>query len=128
MVNDFLMEYFPEIMDYNFTARVEKDFDRVAEGKESWTKLMHRFYDKFEPQVERTLAEKSEHKVGERQLGVDAKTGEPVFVKIGRYGPVVQLGEGGADKNRVLRSCARGRAWKRLRLTKRSTCLSCRVI
>lgn len=98
VVNDFLMEYFPEIMDYNFTARVEKDFDRVAEGKESWTKLMHRFYDKFEPQVERTLAEKSEHKVGERQLGLDPKTGEPVFVKIGRYGPVVQLGEGGGDK------------------------------
>lgn len=116
VVNDFLMEYFPEIMDYNFTARVEKDFDRVAEGKESWTKLMHRFYDKFEPQVERTLAEKSEHKVGERQLGVDAKTGEPVYVKIGRYGPVVQLGEGGADKKPRFAQLRKGQSMETLTL------------
>lgn len=98
VVNDFLMEYFPEIMDYNFTARVEKDFDRVAEGEENWTELMRRFYAQFEPQVERTLAEKNSHKVGERLLGTDPASGRPVFVKIGRYGPMAQLGEAGADE------------------------------
>lgn len=77
VVNDFLMEYFPEIMDYNFTARVEKDFDRVAEGEENWTELMRRFYAQFEPQVERTLAEKNSHKVGERLLGTDPASGRP---------------------------------------------------
>ena len=71
VVNDFLMEYFPEIMDYNFTANVEKQFDEVAEGKENWTEMISNFYQDFEPQVERTLNEKTEHRVGERELGVD---------------------------------------------------------
>ena len=97
VVNDFLLEYFPEIMDYNFTANVEKDFDAVAEGKKDWTALIHTFYDHFEPQVEKTLAEKTDHKVGERELGTDPKTGQPVSVKIGRYGPMVQLGTAESD-------------------------------
>ena len=87
------MEYFPEIMDYNFTANVEKQFDEVAEGKQDWHKLLRDFYQDFDPQVERTLNEKTEHRVGERTLGNDPKTGKVVSVKIGRYGPVVQLGE-----------------------------------
>lgn len=66
VVNDFLMEYFPAIMDYNFTANVEKEFDEVAEGEKPWTGLMEQFYQKFHPLVEQTLSVKSEHKVGER--------------------------------------------------------------
>ena len=92
VVNDFLMEYFPEIMDYNFTANVEKQFDEVAEGKENWTQMISAFYKDFEPQVERTLNEKTEHRVGERELGLEPKSGKPVSVKIGRYGPIVQIG------------------------------------
>ena len=101
VVNDFLLEYFPGIMDYNFTANVEKDFDEIAEGKKNWVELMQHFYDDFEPQVEKTMAQKSEHKVGERLLGQDPQTGQPVSVKIGRYGPMVQIGEAGThDKPR----------------------------
>lgn len=92
VVNDFLLQYFPEIMDYNFTANVEKEFDEVAEGKEEWTALIKQFYGNFEPMVEKTLSVKTEHKVGERQLGTDPTSGKPVSVKIGRFGPVVQIG------------------------------------
>ena len=92
VVNDFLMENFNEIMDYNFTAKVEQDFDKIAEGSETWTGMMQTFYDDFMPEVEKTLNSRNEHKAGERQLGKDPKTGRPVFVKIGRFGPVVQIG------------------------------------
>ena len=92
VVNDFLMKYFPTIMDYNFTAKVEQDFDRIAEGDEQWTNMMRNFYKRFEPTVEKTLNARQERKAGERQLGVDPKSGKPVFVKIGRFGPVVQIG------------------------------------
>ena len=98
VVNDFLMEYFPEIMDYNFTANVEKQFDEVAEGKENWTQMISDFYKDFDPQVERTLNEKTEHRVGERELGTDPQTGKPVSVKIGRFGPVVQIGTPSDDE------------------------------
>ena len=97
VVNDFLMQYFPKIMDYNFTASVEKEFDSVAEGELVWTKAIDKFYKIFHPIVEATAAVKTEHKVGERQLGIDPKSGNPVFVKIGRYGPVVQIGVAHAD-------------------------------
>ena len=92
VVNDFLMENFNEIMDYNFTAKVEQDFDKIAEGNEKWTDIMKAFYKSFEPTVEKTMNARQEHKAGERQLGNDPKTGKPVFVKIGRFGPVVQIG------------------------------------
>ena len=92
VVNDFLMEYFPQIMDYNFTARVEKEFDEVAVGQEQWNDMIEQFYKGFHPLVEQTLAVKSEHKVGERMLGTDPKSGKPVSVKIGRFGPIVQIG------------------------------------
>ena len=92
VVNDFLIENFPDIMDYNFTARVEQQFDQIAEGKEPWTDMMRNFDSRFEPDVEKVINARSEHKAGERQLGNDPKTGRPVFVKIGRFGPVVQIG------------------------------------
>ena len=92
VVNDFLLKYFPDIMDYHFTAKVEQDFDRIAEGNEEWTDMMKHFYKKFEPTVEKTMNSRAQHKAGERQIGTEPKTGKPVFVKIGRYGPVVQIG------------------------------------
>ena len=97
VVNDFLMEYFPDVLDYNFTASVEKEFDSYAEGAQVWTKALDKFYKIFHPIVEATAAVKTEHKVGERELGIDPKSGNPVFVKIGRYGPVVQIGAAHAD-------------------------------
>ncbi|MCD8176426.1 MAG: type I DNA topoisomerase [Tannerellaceae bacterium] len=97
VVNDFLMEYFPHVLDYNFTASVEKEFDSVAEGEMEWTHAIDRFYKIFHPIVEATAAVKTEHKVGERELGIDPKSGKPVFVKIGRYGPIVQLGQAFPD-------------------------------
>ena len=92
VVNDFLEESFPEIMDYNFSADVEKEFDDIAEGKSEWTKVIRSFYQDFEPKVEQSLNTYNVHRVGERVLGNDPKTGEPVTVKIGRFGPVVQIG------------------------------------
>ena len=97
VVNDFLMENFPEIMDYNFTAKVEQEFDKIAEGKAEWNKEMKTFYQGFEPEVEKVMNARSEHKAGERELGVDPMSGKPVFVKIGRFGPVVQIGSADDD-------------------------------
>lgn len=110
VVNDFLMEYFPEIMDYNFTANVEKQFDEVAEGKENWTEMISNFYQDFEPQVERTLNEKTEHRVGERELGVDPKSGKLVSVKIGRFGPVVQMGTPSDDEKPQFANLTKGQS------------------
>ena len=92
VVNDFLTEYFPNILDYNFTASVEKQFDEIAEGDTKWTTIMKTFYKTFHPSVESTLAAKNAHKTGERLLGDDPVSGKPVSVKIGRFGPVVQIG------------------------------------
>ena len=92
VVNDFLMGNFPDIMDYNFTAKIEQEFDKIAEGKAEWNKEMKTFYQSFEPEVEKVMNARSEHKAGERELGLDPATGKPVFVKIGRFGPVVQIG------------------------------------
>ena len=92
VVNDFLMKYFPQILDYNFTAKVEKEFDDIAEGRKQWTNMIKKFYKDFEPTVEKTMNAREEHKAGERELGIDPNTGKPVFVKIGRFGPVIQIG------------------------------------
>ncbi|MBO7558714.1 MAG: type I DNA topoisomerase [Bacteroidaceae bacterium] len=92
VVNDFLVNNFENIVSYDFTAEVEKDFDEIAEGKENWQEAMADFYKKFEPQCEKVLQERSEHKAGERVLGTDPKSGKEVSVKIGRFGPVVQIG------------------------------------
>lgn len=97
VVNDFLMEHFPEIMDYNFTAKVESQFDQIAEGHEEWTSMMHNFDHDFEPTVRKVMNARSEHKAGERELGVDPLSHRPVFVKIGRFGPVVQIGSADDD-------------------------------
>ena len=98
VVNDFLMENFPAIMDYNFTAKVEQQFDQIADGKEVWTDMMKNFDQEFEPTVDKVMNARSEHKAGERQLGTDPVSGHPVFVKIGRYGPVVQIGTADDDE------------------------------
>lgn len=101
VVNDFLMAHFPNILDYNFTASVEKEFDAVADGELEWTKAIDKFYKVFHPIVEETSAIKTEHRVGERELGIDPESGKPVFVKIGRYGPVVQLGQANPDDDKA---------------------------
>ena len=92
IVNDFLIEHFPDVLDYNFTANVEKEFDRVADGEMLWTDTLHKFYDLFHPIVLKVSAAKTELKVGERALGMDPASGKPVSVKIGRFGPFVQIG------------------------------------
>lgn len=92
VVNEFLIESFPAILDYNFTANVEKEFDNIAEGQEEWTHLIDDFYKKFHPIVEEVMQSHSDHKVGERILGTDPKTGKQISVKIGRFGPMVQIG------------------------------------
>ena len=92
VVNDFLLANFPEIMDYNFTATVEKDFDAIAEGEKQWVEPISTFYKEFDPQISNILQTKSEYKVGERILGTDPVSGKPVSVKIGRFGPIVQIG------------------------------------
>ena len=97
VVNDFLIEYFPDIMNYNFTAQVEKEFDDIADGDKQWKSVISDFYDRFSPAVNSAMTLKNEHKVGERILGTDPISGKPVSVKIGRYGPIVQIGSAEDD-------------------------------
>lgn len=110
VVNDFLLENFPEIMDYNFTANVEKDFDLVAEGEKEWTQLIRGFYTDFAPQVAHALESNTDHKVGERALGIDPASGKPVSVKIGRYGPMAQIGASGEDEKPRFATLAPGQS------------------
>ena len=97
VVNDFLEDYFPQIMDYNFTAKIEREFDEIAAGDVKWNEGISKFYDQFHPNVENVSKLRLEHKVGERQLGIDPKSGQPVSVKIGRFGPLVQIGTADGD-------------------------------
>ncbi|MGB6084555.1 type I DNA topoisomerase [Moheibacter sp.] len=92
VVNDFLVDYFKTILDYDFTAKVEESFDDIAEGKEKWTSMIDGFYNKFHSNVEK-VEETAERATGERELGKDPKSGKPVFAKIGRFGPMIQIGE-----------------------------------
>jgi DNA topoisomerase-1 len=92
IVTDFLTGHFSDILDYNFTAQVEEEFDRIARGEEEWKSLIRRFYEQFDPVVEKVEKESKRAK-GERLLGVDPETGQKVYVKYGPYGPMVQLGE-----------------------------------
>ncbi|HLC83495.1 MAG TPA: topoisomerase C-terminal repeat-containing protein, partial [Bacteroidia bacterium] len=99
VVNDFLFKEFPQIMDYNFTAKVEEEFDEIAEGKILWTKMLADFYKPFHKNVVDT-SENSERASGERLLGVDPVSGKNLYVRIGRFGPMAQLGEGNDENNK----------------------------
>lgn len=92
VVNDFLTEHFPQILDYNFTADIEKEFDVIAAGEKPWMGVIAQFDADFEPLVDRAMSDKPEHKVGERVLGIDPESGRQVSAKIGRYGAIVQIG------------------------------------
>ncbi len=91
VVNDFLVDHFDRIMDYNFTANVEKEFDDIANGQLEWNKMIDSFYGPFHSRVEDTL-ENSERATGERELGIDPESGKPLIARIGRFGPMVQIG------------------------------------
>ncbi len=102
VVTDFLQQYFPQIMDYNFTASVEEEFDRIAEGEMDWRKMLKDFYRPFHQEVEKT-SETSERASGERLLGVDPNSGKNVYARIGRFGPLAQIGESD-DENKKFAS------------------------
>jgi DNA topoisomerase-1 len=91
VVTDFLIQYFDDIMDYGFTARIEEEFDEVAEGKMKWNEMLKDFYNPFKKDVEKTI-ETAERAKGERELGTDPESGKPVVARMGRYGPMVQIG------------------------------------
>ncbi len=110
VVNDFLTDYFPNILDYNFTAQIEEKFDHIAEGKLPWHNEIKDFYRGFHPEVTRAMDVRLEHKVGERMLGTDPETGKPVSVKIGRFGPMIQLGDGEADEKPQFASLLKGQS------------------
>ncbi|MGZ3863540.1 MAG: type I DNA topoisomerase [Bacteroidia bacterium] len=99
VVNDFLMQHFPSILDFHFTAKVEEEFDEIAEGNLSWQKMLKEFYKPFHKTIENTT-DNSERASGERSLGKDPVTGKPVIVRIGRFGPLVQIGESGEGKEK----------------------------
>lgn len=92
IVNDFLVNHFDTILDYNFTAKVEEDFDAIASGSEDWTKMMEDFYSHFHPTVQ-DVEKNAERESGERILGTDPKTGKPVSVRLGKFGPMAQIGD-----------------------------------
>lgn len=112
VVNDYLCQNFHEIMDYHFTAKVEQDFDLVAEGKKKWDGMIRHFYEELEPRVEQALNERNEARVGERHLGTDPQTGRAVSVRIGRFGPMVQIGnaEDGTEEKPRFASLAAGQS------------------
>lgn len=110
VVNDFLTEYFPDILDYNFTARVEEKFDEISEGKLPWRNEMEDFYKAFHPHIEKADSMRLDHKVGERVLGTDPASGRRVSVKIGRFGPVVQIGEASDDEKPQFASLTEGQS------------------
>ena len=110
VVNDFLTEYFPDILDYNFTARIEQKFDDIAEGQLVWNDEIASFYKDFHPVVDNAMSMRLEHKVGERVLGTDPVSGKPVSVKIGRFGPLVQVGEGDKDEKPRFASLLKGQS------------------
>lgn len=102
IVNDFLVNHFETILDYNFTAKVEQDFDEIASGNEDWTKMMGEFYGHFHPQV-KNVEQNAERESGERILGTDPKTGKPVSVRLGKFGPMAQIGDAD-DENKQFAS------------------------
>jgi DNA topoisomerase-1 len=117
IVNDFLLENFPTVLNFNFTADLEKEFDKVADGEIIWTDTLRKFYDLFHPVVLAVSASKSELKVGERALGVDPKSGKPVSVKIGRFGPFVQIGSAEDEEKPRFASLAKGQSLETITLS-----------
>ena len=109
VVNDFLMDHFSNIMDYNFTATVEKDFDDIAAGKKEWRKVIDRFYVPFHKNIRQTQ-QTSQRTTGSRLLGVDPKSGKNVYAKIGRYGTLVQIGETNTDEKPLFASMKKGQS------------------
>jgi len=109
VVNDFLMDHFSNIMDYNFTATVEKDFDEIAAGKKEWRKVIDRFYVPFHKNIRQTQ-QNSQRTTGSRLLGVDPKSGKNVYAKIGRYGTLVQIGETNTDEKPLFASMKKGQS------------------
>jgi DNA topoisomerase-1 len=116
IVNDFLTENFPHVLEYTFTAYLEKAFDKIADGEILWTDTLHKFYDLFHPVVQTVSTSKSELKVGERILGTDPKTGKPVSVKIGRFGPFVQIGSAEDEDKPQFASLAKGQSIETIEL------------
>jgi DNA topoisomerase-1 len=110
IVNDFLTDNFPRVLEYGFTAYLEKEFDKIADGEVRWIDTLHQFYTIFHPVVEAVSASKSELKVGERLLGADPKTGKPISVKIGRFGPFVQIGSAEDEEKPQFASLAKGQS------------------
>ena len=110
VVNEFLTEYFPDILDYNFTAQVEEKFDKIAEGDLPWHNEIRSFYDGFHPAVDSAMNMRLEHRVGERILGTDPATGKTVSVKIGRFGPMIQLGDGDSEEKPQFASLLKGQS------------------
>ena len=116
VVTDFLTEFFPDILNYNFTANVEEKFDHIAEGKLEWTNAIDNFYKLFHPVVEEAKSLRMEHKVGERILGTDPKSGRPVSVKIGRFGPLVQIGTPEDEEKPLFASLLKGQSMSSITL------------
>ena len=110
IVNDFLTEYFPNILDYNFTANIEEKFDDIANGNIEWAKVIGEFYDLFHPSVDSALTINGGPKFGERHLGEEPGTGQPVSVKIGRFGPVVQIGGTDSEEKPRFASLLKGQS------------------
>ncbi len=110
IVNDFLEDYFGGIVDYNFTANIEEKFDEIAEGQQQWPEVIEDFYNVFHPEIDKVNSMRLEHKVGERMLGVHPENGKPVSVKIGRFGPLVQIGTGDDEEKPLFASLQKGQS------------------
>ncbi|WFE69316.1 type I DNA topoisomerase [Thiomicrospira sp. R3] len=116
VVNDFLVKNFGEVLDYQFTAKVEQEFDQIAEGNQAWQQMLGDFYTKFHPKVEDAETLSREQAGQSRLLGTDPKTGKPLLVKIGRFGPFVQLGEGEEDDKPTFASLTPGQKMDTIKL------------
>ena len=116
VVNDYLTENFPDILNYNFTAKVEEEFDSIAEGENTWNGAIATFYETFHPEVESASSQHSGNKVGERVLGTDPATGRRVSVKIGRFGPVVQIGTAEEEEKPIFASLMEGQTLSNITL------------
>src|SRR5690606_31285902 len=108
VVNDFLVANFPNVIDYSFTARVEKEFDEIAQGNEEWSTMIGRFYGNFHQKVENTQNIERASVNTLREIGVDPKSGLTVFARLGKFGPIVQLGEGTEEEKPQYASLRKG--------------------